>query len=133
MPSRPLSILVCLMTVLCPVFCTAELALHAHGSDGNEVTTCGSGERHTHDHGGRPHHQHDSNGDPIPHANHVCICATGAPPGPAVQIPPLEPAGMVVAQELPVFAAEFSQRLVRFASGPPDDRAAPDWNIPLLI
>src|SRR5262245_49793174 len=132
MPSRALSILVCAMTVLCPVFCTVELATHSHSSHGEDLTACSAGQRLHHE-GSRPQHRHESKGEPVPHSAHVCICATGAPPGPVVQIPPLERTAVFVVQIFPISPTKGVIRSDRLASGPPDDRNLTEQTIPLLI
>ena len=103
MRSRGFSILTCVLTVLCPFLCTAELAAHQrqHGQD-----AATEWESADHEHCDRPQHQHDPAGDPIPHGDHACLCTASIMPGAAMQIPALAPAGIVASD--PQFLNELS-------------------------
>lgn len=97
MRSGQMSIFVCAITVLCPVLCMAELSAHRDAHDGDSAASLAT---HRHERGDRPHHQHDPNGDPVPHDEHSCVCTGGMAPGSVLQVPSLEPAGVIVADDV---------------------------------
>lgn len=74
----------------------AELAAHqnTHERAANNPLAM-----HAHEAGDRPHHNHDPNGEPVPHAEHTCLCTGSTTPGTALQIPSLEPAGVIAADD----------------------------------
>ena len=110
MRSRWISILVCAMTVLCPVLCMAELSTH---DDEHDRTANVSNNGISHGAGNRPHHQHDSNSDPKPHGEHTCLCTGSTTPGSVLQVPSLEPAG--------VFTADLALLTILELRSPADD------------
>ncbi len=89
-----MSILVCAMPLLCPVWCMAGLLARCGGHDAEVAVTkasaCG-------ENGHRPHHEHDPGGDPDSHGEHTCLCTGGTPPGATRQVPAPEPAAIIAA------------------------------------
>ncbi len=122
------SILLCAMTAFCPALCAAELAGHAD----DHAHPLLADNAHSHPQNHVPHHEHDSNGDPVPYAQHTCICSGNSLTSPVVQIPQMLP--------LAIAAPDVDLRpaaLARFVAGPArsaltDPGGAPR-NLPLLI
>jgi hypothetical protein len=130
MSSRLTAILVCVMTGLCPAVCTAELAAHSREIDDGRD---GSIAKHEHQHDNPTHHQHDSNGEPVPHSEHTCICTGGPTPGPIVQVPSLERAGAIAEQDAVHARVGFVSNLDLSDLRLLDDRPERTRNAPLLI
>lgn len=88
-----MSIFVCIMTLLCPVVCMAELDAHQdeHGKGQDPAHATKDCEH--------PDQQHDPSGDPAPHGEHSCLCTGGTPPGAALQIPAMQPAAIIAADD----------------------------------
>lgn len=96
---QSISILVCAVIALCPVFCGAEATIQLCApSELADATTSA----HAAD---TPHgpHDHDSDGDHAPHGGHTCICTGGAVTSPVLQIPALAPLSAIFTQ-LPALA-----------------------------
>ncbi len=127
MRSRPiLRLLVCAMTVLCPVFC-----LHAAAHAAEHAADAAFDGCHGHANSGQPHHHHAPDGEPVPVREHACICSAAAPGASATQIPSLEMSGAILAQAL-----LLEQRLGRAVSPLVDFDASPglaDSCLPLLV
>lgn len=72
----------------------AEWSLHCAEHDADvAATTCG-------EKGHQPHNEHDPSRDPDSHGEHTCLCTGGTPPGAALQIPALEPAAIIAADNV---------------------------------
>ena len=130
MSFRLTAILVCVMTGLCPAVCTAELAAHSRAAEDDWDASIA---KHGHQHGNPTHHQHDSNGDPVPHSEHTCMCTGGPTPGPIVQVPALERAGVIVEQSLALARVGFVASADVSETRLLDDRPERARNAPLLI
>lgn len=132
MRSQRKSLLVCVMTLLCPVWCVAELTTCCSHSDAHAsvATThpCGQNEH-------RPHHKHDPSGGPDSdsHSEHTCFCTGGAPPSTALQVPALEPAAVITSDELCFATLDANSLLFRLHARGPNVTPAAWGAAPLLI
>lgn len=130
MRSGRMSILVCAMTVLCPVLCMAELSAHQEAHD---ETPNASPPTHAHEGGDRPHHQHEPNGDPVPHGEHTCLCVGSTTPGSVLQVPSLEPAGVIGADDEFLTSLECNALADSFVAHGFTDPRSSARSAPLLI
>ena len=130
MRSGQMSIFVCAITVLCPVLCMAELSAHRDAHDGDSAASLAT---HRHERGDRPHHQHDPNGDPVPHDEHSCVCTGGMAPGSVLQVPSLELAGTIAADDVLLASLEKSASSDCFAAYGLTDPRCTARSAPLLI
>ena len=92
-----MSMLVCAMTLLCPVWCMADSSAHC---DAPNKHVAGETEVVREESGHEPHHEHDPGGDPNPHGTHTCVCTGGTQPGAALRIPALQPTAIFTAVDL---------------------------------
>lgn len=118
------------MTLLCPVICMAELGAHQDGHDRGQDASCAA---HVHQDAHNPHHQHDPNGDPVPHAEHSCLCTGGTPPGAALQVPALEPAAIIAADDASPTNLDTTFLLVLLKARGPTNTSSDLRCAPLLI
>ncbi len=70
MHSRSMAILSSLLTALGSVSSVASILAHA----GKHVEAAETGVGHVHGDGQMPHHEHESDGDPIPATSHPTFC-----------------------------------------------------------
>lgn len=80
--SNSISWLLTAASLLCPIICGTEGALHAE--EGH--VAAGLPDEHPHEVPATPHHDHDSNGDPVPHTEHTCFCTSGVPSSPTLHV-----------------------------------------------
>lgn len=118
------------MTLLCPVVCMADASAHRSVPEPDDpVATVLPCEQNEH----RPHHEHDPSGDPAPHGEHTCLCTGGTPPSAALQIPALEPAAVIAADQLFFASLDASTFLLRLNARGPTDAPSGLRCAPLLI
>lgn len=130
MRSGRMSILVCAITLLCPILCMAELSAHQREHDATPDEALAT---HAHERSERPHHQHDPAGDPVPHGEHTCLCAGATPPGSVLQVPSLELAGTIAADDVLLASLEKSASSDCFAAYGLTDPRCTARSAPLLI
>lgn len=125
-----MSILICAMPLLCPVWCMAGLLArcgeHDAGVAAAKASACGGN-------GHRPHHEHDPGGDPHSHREHTCLCTGGTPRGAAPQTPVLEPAAIIAADHASVAKRDATLLLVLHSARGPTDTSPGRRCAPLLI
>lgn len=90
------------------------------------AATCG-------ENGQQPHHEHDPSGDPDSHGEHTCLCTGGTPPGAALQIPALEPAAIIAADNVSLANLDTTFLLVLLQARGPTDTSSDLRCAPLLI
>ncbi len=125
-----MSIFVCAMTLLCPVWCMAGVSAHCeeHDVDVAVRTAAPCGEN-----GHRPHHEHDPSSDSDPHGDHTCLCTGGTPPGAALQIPALEPAAIIATDNVSLANLDTTFLLGLLKARGPTDTSSGLRFAPLLI
>lgn len=77
--------------------------------------------------------RHDPNGDPVPHAEHSCLCTGGTPPGAALQVPALEPAAIIAADDASPTNLDTTFLLVLLKARGPTNTSSDLRCAPLLI
>lgn len=116
-------------SLLCPVICGTEVALHAEVS--HEAANCP--DRLLPESPATPHHDHDSSGAPVPHTEHTCFCTSGVPASSTFAVHPPSMAPGLPTQAL--INPLMLDRLGRFIGAPCacPDPIAEQRIMPLLI